>query len=106
MKSPEASRNDQRLLNLQVLAALKSGQAEAKGFDYAYFMDHEPMLEDEEVMNTVAEIYPYVIGHLRVLNKDPDFVRRWFSNIKNPEERKKVYRNARGNNLTISLEGL
>lgn len=106
MASPESAENSARFERLQILAALKSGQAEAKGFNDAYFMDHESILEDEEVMKTVAKTYPHIIGYLSQLNKEEGFVRRWFSLIENPEERKRVYQQARQNNLRISIEGL
>ena len=90
----------------RILAALKSGQSENKGFTDVYFMDNEQLLKDDEIMKVVAETHPFIIGHLNLLNKDQGFVKRWFSYIQDDAKRKEVYQDARRNNLKIALEDL
>ncbi len=106
MKSFETADTRENPENLKILAALKSGQAEAKGFTDTYFMDNESVLEDAEIMNLVAKIHPHIIGYLTKLNQDQDFVRRWFACIDDPAKRKEIYKNAINNNLRVSVEGL
>ncbi len=69
-------------------------------------MDNESVLRDTEIMSIVAKSHPHVIGHIKELNRDQDFVRHWFACIDDPAKRKEVYRNAISNNLKIAVEGL
>jgi hypothetical protein len=107
MNSLEFSQNQiERALKLKIISALKSGRAEKDGYSDVYFMDNQQLLLDNEVMEAVVGVYPYCIGHLTELNKDEDFVRRWFDCIKDSELKKKVYVYARQNSLRITLEEL
>lgn len=105
MKLPEMGMNNPPKTpdnNLRVKAALKSGQAEKKGYDWAYFADNEHLLEDAEIMAIVAKQYPHVLGHLQRLNRDKNFVIHWLGQV-DPNEVVNVYHNARKNALRISL---
>jgi hypothetical protein len=88
---------------LMVKAALKSGQAEEKGFRGEYFIDHEYLLEDDEIMVMVANQWPYTLGHLDKKNRDKDFVIKWLMSVNNKDNVEDIYRDAQKNALRIIL---
>ncbi len=105
MKSPDMTMGnppEKPKDNLKVKAALKSNQAIEKGYNDAFFMDREDLLEDPEIMKIVAKQYPYVLGHLSRLNKDKNFVLQWLTHV-GPDKAVDVYKNARQNALRVSL---
>jgi hypothetical protein len=102
MENLASQPKDSRMEILTVKVALKSEQAEGKGFDDAYFMDNEHLLEDDEIATMVAKKYPYVLTQLREKNKDKQFVLKWLKDV-GPDKALDVYYKAKQNTLELVL---